>query len=408
MRDVAEYAMFSRGEMDHRYARARDGMARAGLDALLVSGEENFQYFTGTSASLALHYSLSRPNVLILPLRGEPIVLSQTKEFMTLSSYITEFREYFDVLHFPPTLIAETLEDVGLEHHRVGVELGQEQRMGIPVGRVSRPDGGDAGHEFVDAADLFVGLRMVKSEEELAYMRRAAEVTGRARQRLFDRHVRPGMTERDVARTMRRLILEEGGDRTSFVHLQLDAPGCKNQFHYDRPLRRGDVLAVDTGAYVGMYTIDYPRMATLGTRNRLPEARARGCAGSVRRMAEALRPGLRCSDLHRLALGRSPTWAASSTGRTRSPAAGSDTARACCSQSRRVSTHATTPAGAGHGAEHRARLPPGGCADALGGYPCRHRDRARAADAGDLGAPRDSVLSSYSTCCCGESSSMVS
>ena len=93
--------MFSRREMDRRYAPAQEAMTARGLDALLVTGEENFQYFTGSSASLALHYSLSRPNVLILPRRGEPVVLTQTKEYMTLSSYITEFREYFDVLHFP-------------------------------------------------------------------------------------------------------------------------------------------------------------------------------------------------------------------------------------------------------------------------------------------------------------------
>jgi len=79
MKHVAEYAMFSREEMDRRYARAQERLAALGLDVLLVTGEENFQYFTGTSASLALHYSLSRPNVLILPRRGEPIVLTQSK-----------------------------------------------------------------------------------------------------------------------------------------------------------------------------------------------------------------------------------------------------------------------------------------------------------------------------------------
>jgi Xaa-Pro aminopeptidase len=302
MKDVAEYAMFSRREMERRYASAQEAMAARGLDALLVTGEENFQYFTGTSASLGLHYSLSRPNVLILPRRGQPVVLTQTKEYMTLSSYVTEFREYFDVLHFPPKLVADTLQEVGLEHHRVGAELGQEQRLGIPVGAYLDLVAALPRTEFVDAADLVIALRMVKSDEELAYMRRAAEVTGRARQRLFAQHVRPGMTERDVARTMRRLILEEGGDRTSFVHLQLDAPGCKNQFHYDRPLRRGDVLAVDTGAYVGMYTIDYPRMATLGPATDAQKRAHAAVLEVTRRMADALRPGLRCSELHRLAL----------------------------------------------------------------------------------------------------------
>jgi Xaa-Pro dipeptidase len=302
MKDVVEYAMFSRREMDRRYASAQEAMAARGLDALLVTGEENFQYFTGSSASLALHYSLSRPNVLILPRRGQPVVLTQTKEYMTLSSYITEFREYFDVLHFPHKLVADTLEEIGLEHHRVGAELGQEQRLGIPVGAYLDLVAAMPGTEFVDAAELVIALRMVKSDEEVGYMRRAADVTGRARQRLFAQHVRPGMTERDIARTMRRLILEEGGDRTSFVHLQLDAPGCKNQFHYDRPLRRGDVLAVDTGAYVGMYTIDYPRMATLGSATDAQKRAHAAVLEVTRRMADALRPGLRCSDLHRLAL----------------------------------------------------------------------------------------------------------
>ncbi len=117
--------------------------------------------------------------------------------------------------------------------------------------------------EFVDAADIIVGLRMVKSDEELAYVKRATEVTGLARQRLFGQVV-PGMTEREVARLMRQLILEEGGDRTSFVILQLEVAGSKNQFHYDRPLQAGTILAVDAGAYVGMYTVDYVRMASLG------------------------------------------------------------------------------------------------------------------------------------------------
>jgi len=302
MKTDAPYAMFSRQEMDRRHARAREGMAARGLDALLITGEENFQYFTGSSASLALHYSLTRPSVLVLPRRGEPVVVTQSRDYLTLSAYVTEFREYYDVLHFPHEPVVEVLRAVGLEHHRVGAELGQEQRLGIPAGAylailAAMPD-----TAFVDAADLVIALRMVKSEEEVAYMRRAAAVTGRARQRLFADHVRPGMTERDVARTLRRLILEEGGDRTAFIHFQLDAPGCKNAFHYDRPLRRGDVLALDAGAYVGMYTIDYPRMATLGPATAAQRRAHAAVLEVTRRMADALRPGLTCSALHRIGL----------------------------------------------------------------------------------------------------------
>ena len=140
---------------------------------------------------------------------------------------------------------------------------------------------------------------MVKSDEEVAYIKRAAEVTGLARQRLFDQVV-PGMTERDVARRMRQLVLEEGGDRTSFVILQLDLAGSKNQFHYDRPLQAGTVLAVDAGAYVEMYTVDYVRMASLGPATEVQKRVHSAVLHVNEKMADALKPGVTCSEVYRL------------------------------------------------------------------------------------------------------------
>ena len=275
-----EYAMFSRQEMDSRYARARELMGRRGIDALLISGEENFQYFAGTAASLALHYSLTRPSIFILPADREPIIVTQGKDNLILGSYVTDIRQYDEILSFPLTVVLDAIGDAGLKRNRLGVELGLEQRMGMPVGAYLNLVSRMSDTEFVDAADIIVGLRMVKSGEELAYMKLACEVTGLARQRLFGQVV-PGMTEREVARRMRQLVLEEGGDRTSFVILQLDVAGSKNQFHYDRPLQAGTILAVDAGAYVGMYTVDYVRMASLGC-HRHPEASPWCSAGCER------------------------------------------------------------------------------------------------------------------------------
>ena len=233
----------------------------------------------------------TRPSVLILPLERDPIIVTQSKHYIVAATYVTDFREYVDLLQFPHELVVDVLEGAGLRHGRVGAELGQEQRMGIPVGAYLKVAAALPRVEFVDAADIVIRLRMVKSEEELRYMRKAAEVTGRARQRLFDRHIVSGMTERDVARAMRRLILEEGGDRTSFRPPPArGTPGCKNQFHYERPLRKGTVLAVDTGAYVWMYTVDYPRMATLGAATELQRRAHRAVRDVNQRMADASGP----------------------------------------------------------------------------------------------------------------------
>jgi Xaa-Pro aminopeptidase len=301
MKDKNDYPLFSRKEMDRRYNRARELMAARRIDALLVTGEENFHYFSGTCASIAIHNSVTRPSVLILPMDRDPIIVTQNYNAIALSTYVNDIRPYSNVLELSPALIADALKEVGWRHNCVGVELGQEQRMGIPVGAYLALMASMRNKEFVDAADIFIGLRIIKSAEEILYMKRAAEVTARARQRLFDGYVKPGVTERDVARNLGQLMLEEGADRVAFVHFQLDLLGSKNQFHYDRPLQKGIILGVDAGAYVQMYTIDYPRMATLG-RATERQKKLYQCVRDInQKMAAALRPGVRVSDIHRIA-----------------------------------------------------------------------------------------------------------
>jgi Xaa-Pro aminopeptidase len=220
-----------------------------------------------------------------------------------MGTHVADIRDYADLFTFPHKLAADTLREAGLPHHRVGVELGQEQRMGIPTGAYLALVEAMADTEFVDAAGLVISLRMTKSAVELGYMRQAIEATTRARQRLDAGPALADMTEREAARAIRRLILEEGGDDTSFVHFQYDVqakyPGAKAPFHLDRPLPKGVIIGIDTGAYVGMYTVDFVRMAIFG---KPTDAQKRLYATLLRvnrKMADALRPGVKASDIHK-------------------------------------------------------------------------------------------------------------
>ena len=277
-------------------------MAEQGLDALLVSGEENFQYFTGSTGTLALHYSCTRPAVLVLPREGEPVAVAgeMLVHSLTMTTCLRELRGYVAIERFPYAMVVEAIADLTGPGARIGAELGHEQRMGMPVGDYLAIVEALPEARFEDAGDLIVRLRMVKTPEEVAYMREAAAVTGRARQRLF-REIVPGMTERDAVRRLRQLILDEGGDRTSFVHLIAGAPACHSQHHLDRPLEKGRVLYVDAGAYVRFHTIDYARIATLGPASDAVRRGHEVLLEANARMIEALRPGVRCSEVHRIA-----------------------------------------------------------------------------------------------------------
>ena len=297
-----QWSAFSRADIEKRWSRAREAMAEQGFDALLISGEENFQYFTGSTGTLGYHYSCTRPAVLVFPREGEPAVV--TGEMLThsleMTTYLPDRRGYVAIERFPWSMVVDALRDRTGARARIGAELGHEQRMGMPVGDYLSIVQALPGARFEDAADLIVRLRMVKTPEEVACMREAAAVTGRARQRLF-REVVPGMTERDAVRRLRQLILEEGGDRTSFVHLIAGSPGSHSQHHLDRPLARGNIFYLDAGAYVRFHTIDYARIATLGPASNEARRGHEMLLEANARMIEALRPGVRCSELHEIA-----------------------------------------------------------------------------------------------------------
>jgi Xaa-Pro aminopeptidase len=294
-----EFGAFSLGEMERRHRKARELMSDAGIDALFLSQDENVQYFAGTSPSMTLNFSLTRPYMLIVPANAPPVAITMGRGNLLASGYVKDVRGYKELLSFPLATVVNVLKELGLEKSRIGFELGHEQRMGIPVGAFLEIRESLPAMKAVDAGSLLIRTRIIKSPEEVALMRQAAEITGRARQWLFKHEkLKHGITEREIDRLMRQLILEEGGDRTSFVILQdNNKPGASNPFKTDRRLNRGDILAIDTGAYCGMYTIDYPRMAILGKATDEHKHVYRAVLEVNRKMTEALRPGITCAQL---------------------------------------------------------------------------------------------------------------
>ena len=88
---MTQWAAFSKGDIEQRWARARAAMEARELDALLITGEENFQYFTGSTGTLGLHYSCTRPAVLVFPRTGTPIAV--VGEMLTHSLGVTTYLE---------------------------------------------------------------------------------------------------------------------------------------------------------------------------------------------------------------------------------------------------------------------------------------------------------------------------
>jgi Xaa-Pro aminopeptidase len=290
--------MFSRNEMTHRLERTQELLKREKVDSLFISGEENFQYFAGVSGTIGLHYSNSRPAVIVVPAQGDPIAVVSTVTGRIVGRAVNDLRTYDTTFGVSTELYVKALKDAGLRMNRVGIEKGLETRIGQPVGELMSIMKALRGVKFVDAASVIWELRGVKSDEEVGLMRKAADITGRARQKTFDQF-RAGMTQRDVARLFCRHMFAEGADRVSFVHV---GPTYETQFWLDLPVKKGDILYLDGGAYVWTHTIDYSRYAVVGKASDKLRRDFNLIVNVGNKMAEALRPGITCSQLWKVGI----------------------------------------------------------------------------------------------------------
>ena len=246
---VAEYRARLRG--------VQDGMARAGLGALLLTTEPELRYFTGFLTRF--WESPSRPWFLILPASGDPVaVIPSIGAALMGSTWISDIRTWAapDPDDDGVSLLADSLREIG---GPVGVPDGPESHLRMPLAdfeRVRHASGLDwRGDDGIVAA-----LRAVKSNAEIARIAQACDIAGRA----FDRMgeiAAPGVPLSRVFRDFHRLLLEEGADWVPYL-----AGGAGPQGYADvispateAPLAEGDVLMLDTGAVRDGYFCDYDR-----------------------------------------------------------------------------------------------------------------------------------------------------
>lgn len=115
---------------------------------------------------------------------------------------------------------------------------------------------------------LVEGLRAIKDEDEIELLRRACGIADEALATLLVREgIRPGRTERQVARELEWLMFEGGADGIGFETIVATGPNSAIPHH--RPteavLADGDLVKIDFGAQLGGYHSDMTRTFALGS-----------------------------------------------------------------------------------------------------------------------------------------------
>jgi Xaa-Pro aminopeptidase len=157
--------------------------------------------------------------------------------------------------------------------------------------RYSRLHAGGA--EPVPRYGLVEELRTVKDEEELATIRRAAEIANIAFERFADEGGLVGRTERELAWRMEQFLHDADADGVSFPVLVASGPnGAKPHTEPgERRVERGETVIVDAGCMVDGYCSDCTRTFATG---QLPDELTRAyeiCLEAQLEGLEAVRPG---------------------------------------------------------------------------------------------------------------------
>jgi Xaa-Pro aminopeptidase len=229
----------------------RERLRQSELDALLVTDALNVRYltgFTGSNSALLVHAGSDEASVFCTDGRYRTQSQRQVPDLRRLIERSCQLRL--------ATLAAEAgIGRLGFESHVVTVD---------GHAALAKVTGADA---LVATSRPVEALRLIKDDAEIAVLREACAAADTALAELLgEGGLRPGRTEREVARDLEARMVAAGATGPSFETIV--ATGVNSAVPHHRPtgavLRRGDLLKMDFGALVDGYHSDMTRTVVLG------------------------------------------------------------------------------------------------------------------------------------------------
>ncbi len=199
---------FPREEFKARINAARLAMHQEKLDALLLFAPESHYYLTGFDTAGYVFFQC----IVLVADDLPPILLTRRPDLVQAqrTSIVDDIRIWYDNEGADPSLdLKAILEEQKLAGKRIGIELDNFGLTGKNHERVRvRLQDWCQLH---DASHLVRTLRMIKSDSELTYVRRAAELADQSLQAMLDT-AGPGVFEGDIAAAGSAVLFQGGGD----------------------------------------------------------------------------------------------------------------------------------------------------------------------------------------------------
>ena len=232
--------------MAERLKKIYQLLKRKKIDALIITNPFNRRYLSGFDGSAGvLLIGLDKP-LLVTDFRYVEQASEQAEHF-------TVHRWQGDLIKYLIPLIKEAgWQKLGFESKHVVQQLYTEMKEKLPV-------------ELVALEETAEKQRMIKSEPELAIMRRGSEILDSAFDYICSR-ISPGMTEREAALELEIYLLNQGAEEAAFRFIV--ASGIRGALPHGvasvKRLVSGELVTFDFGAVFEGYATDMTRTVALG------------------------------------------------------------------------------------------------------------------------------------------------
>lgn len=153
-----------------------------------------------------------------------------------------------------------------------------------------------------DAEDLIGEFRIIKTDSEVANLRRACQISAETHMETMQ-YVRPGMNEREINGFLLYQMMKKGAAREGYGAI-VAAGNNATTLHYvynDQVCKAEDLLLIDAGAEYNYYTGDITRTFPVSGRFTDEQAHLYEAVLKVQKtLIDSLRPGLTFKELHEM------------------------------------------------------------------------------------------------------------
>ena len=279
---------FTKEEFSKRKSKVIKIMKEQNIDALLMFRQESMYWLTGYDTFGYVFFQ-----TLVLDQKGNIILLTRAPDLRQAqnTSNINDIRIWVDKDGSKPTDdLKIILHELNLKGKKLGVEYEAYGLTGKNTLALNKTLENFCSIE--DKSELISKLRVVKSEEEISFVRKAAYLADKALNEVW-KHAKTGASESKILAEMNKVIFEGGGDYPAnefIIGSGKNALLCRYQAE-KQILNKNDQLSIEWAGTFRHYHSAMFRTIAIGTADPKHFKMHDACVEALKNCEDKLKPG---------------------------------------------------------------------------------------------------------------------